>query len=164
MNPNTILQWYTYNRITRKFIHVIRVDRSVYGTVLTIIIINTNHKKRREKNTHSYIFATLGDNVSIFKDVRCFWGNLRGYLLPDVLNHILIFFLYFAEYHRYVQTFRDKTLKILFCMLNLYCQKLVIIKCKKGYVFIICSFSFKCLFCIYRTNSIFNKIDKTICI
>lgn len=164
MNPNTILQWYTYNRITRKFIHVIRVDRSVYGTVLTIIIINTNHKKQREKNTHSYIFATLGDNVSIFKDVRCIWGNLRGYLLPDVLYHILIFFLYFAEYRRYVHTFRDKTLKIWFCMLNLYCQKPVIIKCKKVTYSLFADLVLNAYFVFIEQIVFFNKIDKTICI
>lgn len=111
MNPNTILQWYTYNRITRKFIHVIRVDRSVYGTVLTIIIINTNHKKRRENNTHNYMYATLGDNKSIFMEVR---SSAFGETFVVTFCQIICAIYWFYFFHTFFGTFKivsNKTLK-----------------------------------------------------
>lgn len=112
----------------------IRVDRSVWGTVLTIIIINTNHKEGKKKNTHTYNNTTLGDNISIFKEFRSasFGETCMVTFCQKIQYHILIssFFIFCLILPEQTK-FSWPVFNILFCLLNLYCQKPIIIQSKK---------------------------------
>lgn len=109
----------------------IRVDRSVWGTVLTIIIINTNHKEGK-KRIHTPTIILLW--VIIYPFLKSFAPLPLGkhVWLPFARKFSIIYwshlFSYFALYYL---IFSWPVFKILFCLLNLYCQKPVIIQSKK---------------------------------
>lgn len=65
------------------------------------------------KRIHTYIYATLGHNISIFKEARsaAFWGNQPLWLFFNRYSvpYIDPIFSYFANFHCNIQNVPDKT-------------------------------------------------------